>query len=515
MSMEKCNCGYTLQKSRMRCILEYRQIKVRLCFVITFFLCAGQLCSGYAEDTFSILPVAGVHVNSDFYTILEYNDQIVLDTGNGWDSEDVLNPSVVEYQGTFFNYYSGWNGNVWRTGLAVSSDGESWNKTDGFLLDIREDYWDNTYIAANGSALVYDDQIYYYYQGTDAANGFAQIGMAVSSDGYAFIERSDYPVLSVGKTGVWDSNGVADPYVINYGGKLYMYYLGMDCLAVQRIGVAMSDDGINWVKYKNNPVMDVGVYGAFDENGLGEPSIVYKAPYFYMLYTGRNAHEQRNLGFAISKDGINWKKMNYQGIIDLSRNDWDNQVVCDTTLLDNGDGTISVWYGGGNVAAPAQGLNGKIGKFKISLLGVNDMTQFDANTWESEKLDVRDYIRGIHQIEGKDGSKYVWASGIVDVILKKSKKANSLVINGYIGMDLFEKAGINAVTLEYFVNEMVAGKLTVYENTRFTQVIDLSDLSEEYFVLRIQASDYVNLRNSGLGKDKRDLAWILNSIVQE
>ena len=104
----------------MRCILEYRQIKVRLCFVITFFLCAGQLCSGYAEDTFSILPVAGVHVNSDFYTILEYNDQIVLDTGNGWDSEDVLNPSVVEYQGTFFNYYSGRNGNVWRTGLAVS-----------------------------------------------------------------------------------------------------------------------------------------------------------------------------------------------------------------------------------------------------------------------------------------------------------------------------------------------------------------------------------------------------------
>lgn len=89
------------------------------------------------------------------------------------------------------------------------------------------------------------------------------------------------------------------------------------------------------------------------------------------------------------------------------------------------------------------------------------------------------------------------------------------MINGYIGMDLFEKAGINAVTLEYFVNEMVAGELTVYENTRFTQVIDLSDLSEEYFVLRIQASDYVNLRNSGLGKDKRDLAWILNSIVQE
>lgn len=82
-------------------------------------------------------------------------------------------------------------------------------------------------------------------------------------------------------------------------------------------------------------------------------------------------------------------------------------------------------------------------------------------------------------------------------------------------MNLFEKAGINAVTLEYFINGVTAGELTFYEDTGFTQMIDLSDYSDEYIYLRIQASDYVNLRNSGLGTDKRNLAWILNSIVQE
>ena len=451
----------------------------------------------------------------DFYSILEYSDRVVLDTGHDWDSMDVLNPSVINYGGMLLNYYSGWDGNVWRTGLAVSLDGVSWEKIGGYLLDIREDYWDNTYIAANGSAACYADRIYYYYQGTDAANGYAQIGLAISSDGYSFEERSDLPVLTVGEAGTWDSCGVADPYVINFGEKLYMYYLGMDELSVQRIGVAMSNDGINWVKYKNNPIMDVGVLGAFDENGLGEPSVVYKAPYFYMLYTGRNAHEQRNLGFAVSADGVNWKKMNYHGIIDLSKNDWDNQVICDTTLLDQGDGFISVWYGGGNVASPDQGLNGKIGMFKLSLSGVSEPTQFDANTWNNEELDHRDFIKGVYQIEGEEGNRSVWVSESMRMILKKKMDANSLLINGYVSIGLFEKAGINALTLHFFVNDVVVEELTLREDGGFREEIDMSDFSGEYFSLQINASDYVNPKESGIGADERNLAWILSSIVQE
>src|SRR2546426_993857 len=37
-----------------------------------------------------------------------------------WDSVDVLNPSVVEWNGRFYNLYSGFDGRTWRTGLAVS-----------------------------------------------------------------------------------------------------------------------------------------------------------------------------------------------------------------------------------------------------------------------------------------------------------------------------------------------------------------------------------------------------------
>lgn len=78
-----------------------------------------------------------------------------------------------------------------------------------------------------------------------------------------------------------------------------------------------------------------------------------------MIYTGRNKNEQRNIGLAVSYDGVNFKKMNTQGIFE-NRSDWNSEVICDTTLM-LVDDDIWCWYGGGNVASPDQELNGKIG----------------------------------------------------------------------------------------------------------------------------------------------------------
>lgn len=138
-----------------------------------------------------------------------------------------------------------------------------------------------------------------------------------------------------------------------------MYYLGMNDVYVQRLGIAYSDDGINWIKYNNNPILDVGAADTFDENGLGEPSVIFKDDMFYMIYTGRNKNEQRNIGLAVSYDGVNFKKMNTQGIFE-NRSDWNSEVICDTTLM-LVDDDIWCWYGGGNVSSPDQELNGKIG----------------------------------------------------------------------------------------------------------------------------------------------------------
>src|SRR5260370_1533543 len=44
------------------------------------------------------------------------------------DSSDVLNPSVVRFQGAYWNFYSEFDGRTWHTAAATSPDGLAWTK---------------------------------------------------------------------------------------------------------------------------------------------------------------------------------------------------------------------------------------------------------------------------------------------------------------------------------------------------------------------------------------------------
>jgi hypothetical protein len=39
---------------------------------------------------------------------------------------------------------------------------------------------------------------------------------------------------------------------------------------------------------------------------------------------------------------------------------WDSKVICDPTVIANGD-RVTVWFGGGDMAHPAQNIDGQIG----------------------------------------------------------------------------------------------------------------------------------------------------------
>jgi predicted GH43/DUF377 family glycosyl hydrolase len=261
-----------------------------------------------------------------------------------WDSVDVLNPSVVPFQGTLWNYYSGFDGKSWHTGLAVSDDGVSWRRM-GKVLSA-----DGGYIAANGSAIVQGNEIFYYYQ----TGSTAQIALARSSDGRNF-HRETQPVLPLGPYGSWDERGVADPYVIRKNNRLYLYYEGMDRAKRQRLGIAVSDDGVTWSKLRTNPILELGE--SFDARGLGEPAVWSDYGSYWMLYTGRDQNEQRRLGLAVSSDGIQWHK---QPLVIAGSEPWDSKVICDPTVIVEPD-RVRVWFGGGDVASPDQNLHGQIG----------------------------------------------------------------------------------------------------------------------------------------------------------
>jgi Glycosyl hydrolases family 32 N-terminal domain len=258
---------------------------------------------------------------------------------------DLLNPSAV---GNTHIYYSGWDGRTWHTGHA-RRDGDHWRDL-GTVLSPDPRTWEGSYIAANGSALDGNGAVWYWY--VAGPRDRPRIGLARDW------HKEPQPVLQPGPYMSWDEYGVADPYVIRIGKTFYMYYLGEDRAARQRIGVARSEDGLHWQKLTANPVLEIGAPGAIDENGLGEPAVWQQRGYYWMLYTGRGAGEVRRLGLARSTDGLHWSKM--QDVFEGAR-EWDSKVMCDPSVEPLDDSQTLVWFGGGNVARPDENLNGQIG----------------------------------------------------------------------------------------------------------------------------------------------------------
>jgi predicted GH43/DUF377 family glycosyl hydrolase len=269
-----------------------------------------------------------------------------------WDSGDVLNPSVIRFSDSYLNLYSGYDGSVWHTGVARSSDGVVWRKMG---LALSPAGWEG-HIAANGSAVVVGGEISYWYVGGDVP----RIGLARSRDGGASWSKEGQPVVPLGPFGSWDERAVADPYVIRRGDFFYLFYEGQDRARRQRLGVARSRDGVKWEKLRSNPVLELGEAGAFDEAGLGEPAVWSSGGAYWMLYTGRARDEQRRMGLAKSVDGLHWAREPSFGPV-AGMEAWERKVVCDPTVELTPEGTVRVWFGGGDVASPDQGLDGQIG----------------------------------------------------------------------------------------------------------------------------------------------------------
>jgi predicted GH43/DUF377 family glycosyl hydrolase len=272
---------------------------------------------------------------------------------------DVLNPSVVRWQGQYWNLYSVFEGRTWHTALALSADGLAW-QVQGKVLSPGL-AWESDYIAANGAVLPFGGGLIYVYQAGE--KGRTVLGLARSADGRRWTKEPE-PVLRGGARLSWDEVSLGDPYLIESGGRLYLFYLGEDRARRQRLGMASSVDGVHWTKQRQSPLLELGGTGDFDENGLGEPAVYPVKGGWVMLYTGRDRQEKRALGFAFSADGRQWVKRREPVL--RGEQAWNASVVCDPTVLVE-EGRVKVWFGGGDRPSPDERLNGQIGYGEFAL----------------------------------------------------------------------------------------------------------------------------------------------------
>jgi hypothetical protein len=119
------------------------------------------------------------------------------------------------------------------------------------------------------------------------------------------------PVLQRGASGSWDSGGATFASVISdtIADEYRMYYHGWGSTSPctgSCIGLATSEDGLTWTKYGTTPVMTPTL--TWNAGGVRVPIVWMEGARYYMIYTGRDASGNMQVGFADSANGIKWRK---------------------------------------------------------------------------------------------------------------------------------------------------------------------------------------------------------------
>lgn len=127
------------------------------------------------------------------------------------------------------------------------------------------------------------------------------------------------------------------PEVHRDGGRWLMWYGGQGKDGHDRIHLAESRDGTNWLK--RGVVLDRGT-----ANHVNDPSVVRVGGAWWMFYTVAERAELDEIAAAVSPDGVIWQK---RGVV-LARgatNEWDSWKVGRPSVLHE-NGRFRMWFDG-------------------------------------------------------------------------------------------------------------------------------------------------------------------------
>ena len=156
---------------------------------------------------------------------------------------------------------------------------------------------------------------------------YLNAGLAVSEDGGETFRRvSDAPLLDRSSV---DPFLTASPWVLVDGGTWRMWYVSGTGWADgsngrtprYHIKYAESSDGVAW---KRHGVVAID-YASPSECAFGRPCVVNDAGRYRMWYSYRG--DAYRIGYAESRDGLSWTRIDDECVIGVSENGWDSEMV--------------------------------------------------------------------------------------------------------------------------------------------------------------------------------------------
>jgi predicted GH43/DUF377 family glycosyl hydrolase len=191
------------------------------------------------------------------------------------------------------------------------------------ILPPREPY--DSGRCMNPFALVHNDELWLYYSGA-GTDGHQKICLAVAplDNPTAFVRRG--VVLDNGSPGAFDAHWCVLPCLHRINDRWHLYYSGHEGskLGLQSfpgIGLALSDDGVHFTRYREAPLITGDQTAEFPQNrGIaGGGSIIEdvlpdggkRYRMYYTLATGTTSKDvfvdqEKHCAVCHSDDGIHW-----------------------------------------------------------------------------------------------------------------------------------------------------------------------------------------------------------------
>lgn len=196
----------------------------------------------------------------------------------------------------------------------------------------------------------HSDKRYLYYLGWNLGVTVPfrnSVGLAVAPKGSdAFVKWSEAPILDRHD---YDPLTISSPWVLHENGQWKMWYgshLSWDNDEHDMhyvIKYATSDDGITWNR-TNQIVLDT----LPGESAVVRPSICKENNIYHMWYSRRiGKKETCALGYASSKDGIDWKRQDEKMNLAVSPSGWDSQMLCYPCVFDHQGKRYMLYNGNG------------------------------------------------------------------------------------------------------------------------------------------------------------------------
>ncbi len=179
---------------------------------------------------------------------------------------------------------------------------------------------------------------------------FLACGRESEDPSLKFTASVNNPVLNPGIPGEWDDMSVQVPYVVAVEGTLYLFFTGFSSDGPPAIGIATSGDGVHFTKLKENPVFAADGTG-IDAYGVGAQVIIKGKEGWVMYYNARDISGYgpgSYIGRATADELAGpWYRTETPVLVTGKTGDWDAGFVFPTSVLINDDGLYMMYYSGG------------------------------------------------------------------------------------------------------------------------------------------------------------------------